>query len=48
MTLKEKEAMNSVRQQITDEIWLSVQRNAGVMEQLDGEEEDEELTDYEN
>ena len=46
--LERKEAMNSVRQQITDEIWLSVQRNADVMEQLDGEEEDEELTDYEN
>lgn len=43
-----KAAMDSVREQITDQIWGSVQRNVEVMEQVDGQEEDEELIDYEN
>lgn len=43
-----KAAMDIVRQEITDQIWESVQRNAEVMEELGGQEEDEELTDYEN
>ena len=43
-----KAAMDIVRNQITDQIWESIQRNAEVMEQLNEEEEDEELTDYES
>ncbi|KAL6522976.1 hypothetical protein OROHE_016482 [Orobanche hederae] len=43
-----KKAMDSVRQRITEEIWKSMQNNSEVMEQIYGQEEDEELTDYEN
>uniref|UniRef100_A0A803LM93 DDE Tnp4 domain-containing protein n=1 Tax=Chenopodium quinoa TaxID=63459 RepID=A0A803LM93_CHEQI len=43
-----KAVMDIVRQEITDQIWESVQRNAEVMEEFGGQEEDEELTDYEN
>ena len=48
LTCSRKAAMDIVRQEITDQIWESVQRNAEVMEELGGQEEDEELTDYEN
>ncbi|XP_048489867.2 uncharacterized protein LOC125491839 [Beta vulgaris subsp. vulgaris] len=42
-----KIAMDSVRQQITEAIWDLMQNNPEVMEQIFGQEEDEELTDYE-
>lgn len=44
-----KEAMNNVRLQITDQIWDSIQMNvADQDEPIVQEEENEELTDYEN